>query len=193
MSDAEGSDEEFETEEGGEGGHASGGNFITDASPPTAISISEFEPSEQEFLNRLQEAHPSATPVKEHGNEILVWMGEYDLSEYAPNFDQDTAEVYMLIPNSFPNCDPHWILTAPALTVNDQSPDVAMDANTFTADHGSHGEKVEIMLEVSEDHETGRAWSWRWSNADLEPEEVDDIKRAPVMVDSQLNHMEQRQ
>lgn len=172
---------------------ASGGNNkITDASLSNTLSISDFEPSEQKFLRHLREEHPPATPVKNHGNEVLIWMGEYRLTEFTPDYDQNTAEVYMLIPKSFPNCDPHWIITAPALTVGNQDPDTAMEANTFTQDDNNHASKAKLAIDISEKYESGRAWSWRWSHTNLEPSEVTHIARAPMMVDSQLNQTEQR-
>lgn len=192
MSDADETDE-GDRDRGSSDVEAFGGNRITDATPSTTVSISAFSPSEQQFLRLLQEEHPWAVPIKDHGNWVLVWMGEYRLDEFEPAFDQETAEVYMLIPKSFPNCDPHWIITAPALTVNGNAPDSEIEANTFSADHGSHGEKAQLAINVSNKHDTARAWSWRWSNANLKPENVEDIARAPIMVDSQLNQTERRQ
>lgn len=177
----------------GTSGRSSVGNIITDTPPPRNEPISTFEPKEQKWLAILEKEHKPAAPVKREGNEILVWMGEYRLQGYVPNYDQDTAEVYMLIPKSFPNCDPHWIITAPALSVGTEAPDTAMGANTFLQDHGTHGDKAKLAIEVSEKHDSARAWSWRWANAGHEPDTMEDIARAPLMVDSQLNQMERRQ
>ncbi|WP_254522846.1 hypothetical protein [Natrinema caseinilyticum] len=176
---------------GDAGARTSGGNHIAttdDPEPPAAIDESELKPDFQTGLTALRDRDrcQEARPVKRRGNDVLVWLGVFDLTDCTPDYDQSRAEGYFLLSEDFPQDDPHWFITTPALTVNGRDVGDHCDRNTFRDPDQNHGDKVSLVLEVS-DADTALAWSWRWSHMDLEPDDPADMSRAVLAAESALN------
>jgi hypothetical protein len=154
--------------------------------PPAGLDEAQLKPDFRDGLAALRERRPEATPVSTRGNDVLVWLGRFNLTERPPDYDQSQTEGYYLLSEDFPHDDPHWFLTAPALTIDGDDIDAVSDRNTFDATHDKHGAKVERVAEVS-DKETARAWSWRWSHMNLDSSTPEDMAWAVLAAESALN------
>lgn len=162
-----------------------GGNKNGTASAPTSVDESGLPSDFTDGLEALRENHEPVVPVKERGNDVLLWFGEWDLTDATREYDQDTCEAYMLIDSGFPNGDPHWIITTPAVTVNGNKAGDLPGRSVFTKGHNSHSDKVELICGVAEE-DSALAFSWRWSNVDMSPTEPEHLSRAVTMIESCL-------
>ncbi|AEH39285.1 hypothetical protein [Halopiger xanaduensis] len=172
------------TEVGDGGGH--GGNYNKSCPlPPATVPDEDLDDDFQGAMHALQRErdseHGQPTVVETYGNQALIWLGEYELHAYSERWDDPTAELYILVDQSFDGSDPHWMMMTPAVTVDDQDAGVIQCRNTFTKPSDSHYDKVEKVLEVA-DEESAIAFSWRWSKMNRQPEQMRDLADAHSIV-----------
>lgn len=162
--------------------HGHGGNYNESCPlPPDTVSDGELNKPFQGAMLALQRKRDQATVVDTDGNKALIWLGEYELHAYSERWDDPTAELYILVDQSFDGSDPHWVMMAPAVTVDGQDASDIQGRNAFDNPGDTHYDKVEKVLDVA-DEETGVAFSWRWSKMDRQPERLRDLANAHSIV-----------
>jgi len=168
-----------------QGDATTGGNKNGMASAPTSMDETNLPSDFQDGLEAVRERYTPVVPITTRGNDVLLSFSEWDLEGANRNYDQDTCEAYMLVDSGFPSCDPHWIITTPAVTVNGNQVGQFPDRSVFTKEHSSHGDKAEfVRKEVNA--KSALAFSWRWSKVDMTPTEPEHLKWAPTMIESAL-------
>jgi len=167
-------------------GDGHGGNYNESCPlPPATIPDDYLDESFRGAMLALQRKREQATVVDIHGNQALIWLGGYDLHAYSERWDHPTAELYILVDQSFDGSDPHWVMMAPAVTVDGRDAGDIPCRNAFANPGDSHYDKVEKVLEVA-DEESGLAFSWRWSKMDRQPERMRDLADAHSIVEHLL-------
>lgn len=166
-------------------GDGHGGNYRSRPTPPPTVSNEELDDTFQGAMYALKREREQATVVDTKGNEALIWLGEYDLHEYNKRWDESTAELYILVDQQFVNSDPHWVMMAPAVTVDSNEPGQIPSRNTFTEPQGNHGDTVQMVTQVA-DEDSAIAFSWRWSNMNRQPDSARDLADAHGLVEHLL-------
>jgi hypothetical protein len=166
-------------------GDGHGGNFESCPMPPKTVPNEELDSTFQGAMYALKREREQATVVDIQGNEVLIWLGQYDLHEYNERWDDPTAELYILVDQQFANSDPHWVMMVPAVTVDGNEPGKVPSRNTFTDADGNHGDKVEMVTEAAEE-DSAIAFSWRWSNMNRQPDSARDLSDAHGLVEHLL-------
>lgn len=159
-----------------------GGNNDTCPSPPATVPQDDLDDEFQGAMYVLQQEREQATVVDTDGNEALIWLGEYDLHEYSERWDDPSAELYILVDQSFAGSDPHWVMMAPAVTVDGNEPGDIPCRNVYPYRNGSHQDKVDWVTEVA-GADSAMAFSWRWSKMDRQPENARDLADAHGLVE----------
>ncbi|MDQ2051680.1 hypothetical protein RBH26_14465 [Natronolimnohabitans sp. A-GB9] len=172
------------TEVGDGDGH--GGNYNKSCPlPPATVPDENLDDDFQGAMHALQRErdseHGQPTVAETYGNQALIWLGEYELHAYSERWDDPTADLYILVDQSFDGSDPHWVMMTPSVTVDDQDAGDIQCRNAFTKPGDSHYDKVEKVLEVA-DEESAIAFSWRWSNMNRQPERMRDLADAHSIV-----------
>lgn len=163
------------------GGHFSDSNPL----PPATVAEEELDDDFQGAVRALQRERDSSkgqpTVVDTDGNQALIWLGEYDLHKYSERWDEPTAEIYILVDQSFDESDPHWVIMAPAVTVDGQEVGEIGCRNTHAQPGGNHYDKAEMVLDVA-DEDSAIPFSWRWSSMNRQPERMRDLANAHSIV-----------
>ncbi|MFC7043931.1 hypothetical protein [Halonotius sp. GCM10025705] len=167
-------------------GDGHGGNYNESTpTPPAKVADEKLDGDFQGAVRALQRkrdsSHGQPTVVDTHGNQALIWLGEYDLHAYSERWDEPTAEIYVLVDQSFDESDPHWVIMAPAVTVDGRADGEIGCRNAFAEPDEGHYDKVEMVLDVSEE-DSGIAFSWRWSSMNRQPERMRDLANAHSIV-----------
>lgn len=165
-------------------GDGHGGNYESRPTPPTVPS-DDLADTFQGAMYALKQERKQATVVDTDGNEALIWLGEYDLHEYNERWDDPSAELYILVDQQFAGSDPHWVMMAPTVTVDDRESGDIPSRNVYPDRNDSHQDKVDWVTEVA-DEGTAIAFSWRWSNMNREPESPRDLTDAHGLVEHLL-------
>ncbi|CDK40679.1 MULTISPECIES: hypothetical protein [unclassified Halorubrum] len=172
------------TEAGDSDGY--GGNYnetcpIPPATVPDERLDDDFKGAVHALRRERDSTHGQPTVVDTDGNQALIWLGEYDLHTYCERWDDSSAELYILVDQSFDGSDPHWVIMAPAVTVDGQDVGDIQCRSTFADPNGSHYDKVEKVLEVA-DEDSGIAFSWRWAKMNRQPTRMRDLADAHTLV-----------
>ena len=154
-------------------------------SPPTAVPDSDLEDTFQGAMYALRSEREQATVVDTDGNEALIWLGQYHLHEYSERWDKATAELYVLVDQNFAGSDPHWVMMAPAVTVDGNGIGVIECRHTYLKDSRNHSDKVQKVLDVS-GADDAVAFSWRWSKMNRQPSSARDLQKAHRLVEHLL-------
>ena len=182
-----GTDQDMDPASAGSDG---GNNNKSDPSPPASMDLSKLKEKFQGAVAMLQRERPQATVVKDPvdvqdnddpENSVLIWLGEFNLQKQSERWDNTTAEIYIIVDQSFDRSDPHWVLMAPAVTVDGQDANNISERNAMSPEHEAHGEKAELAIKHS-DENSALAFSWRWSKMGEQPEEYRDLVKAPQLV-----------
>jgi hypothetical protein len=155
-------------------------NDNIDPTPP-AESDTNLRGPFQDALDALQRERPETTVVDRNGNDVLLWLGEYVLTEYSEDWDQNTAEMYILVDENFEHSDPHWVIATPALSVNGRNAGNIPNRHAHMKS-SRHGDKVQMVTNVAET-DSAVAFSWRWSNMNRAPETPEDLGQAHQLVE----------
>jgi len=167
-------------------GDGHGGNYKKSCPlPPATVPEDSLDDDFQGAMHALRRerdnSHGQPTVVDTDGNQALIWLGEYNLHAYSERWDDSTTELYLLVDQSFDESDPHWVMMAPAVTVDGQDPGDIQCRNAFADPNGSHHDKVKKTLKVA-DEDSAIAFSWRWSNMDRQPTRMRDLADAHSIV-----------
>lgn len=153
--------------------------------PPATVPDDDLDDDFQGAMHALRRERNNdrgrPTVVETYGNEALIWLGEYDLQAYSERWDDPTAELYVLVDQSFDGSDPHWVMMAPAVTVDGEDARDIQCRNAFSEPGDSHYDKAEKVMEVA-DEDTAVSFSWRWSKMNRQPERMRDLADAHSIV-----------
>lgn len=165
----------------GHGGNSNNSCPLPPATVPDDSLDDDFRGAMHALKRERDSTHGQPTVVDTDGNQALIWLGEYNLHAYSERWDDPTAELYVLVDQSFAGSDPHWVIMAPAVTVDGQDAGDIQCRSTFANPDGSHYDKVEKVLNVA-DEDSGIAFSWSWSNMNRQPERMRDLANAHGLV-----------
>lgn len=167
------------------------GNYKPRPSPADTVPDEDLDDTFQGAMYALKREREQATVVDTHGNEALIWLGEYHLHEYSERWEHPTAQLYILVDQDFAGSDPHWVMMAPAVTVDGNDVGQIDCRNTFVDPNDSHGDKVQMVLDIA-DADSAMAFSWRWSNMNRQPDSARDLENAHRIVEHLLRLSEPR-
>lgn len=165
----------------GHGGNSNKSCPLPPATVPDDSLDDDFQGAMHALKRERDSTHGQPTVVETYGNEALVWLGEYDLQAYSERWDDPTAELYVLVDQSFDGSDPHWVMMAPAVTVDGEDARDIQCRNAFSEPGDSHYDKAEKVMEVA-DEDTAVSFSWRWSKMNRQPERMRDLADAHSIV-----------
>lgn len=173
------------------GGDGHGGNKETRPSPPNTVPDEELDEKFLGAMYALKREREQATVVDTDGNMALIWLGEYHLYEYSERWDDPKTQMYILVDQDIAGSDPHWVMMAPAVSVDGNEPGVIDCRNTYPDDNDNHQDKVQMVLDVAE-VEDAIAFSWRWSHMNRQPERARDLADAHTLIEHLLRLDESR-
>jgi hypothetical protein len=183
-----------ENNEGPEAGDdgSTRGNCNTDPSPPRTVPLGDLPPDFQKAMVALKRATDGETAVvKDRGNDVIVWLGEYDLHDYSEKWDEETAELYILVDKSFAHSDPHWVMMSPAVTVDGRDVGNIPSRNVHTTEGDAHSDKARMLTELP-GVDSAIAFSWKWVNMNRKPDSHEDLADAAPLVEFLLTLEEDR-
>jgi hypothetical protein len=180
------------TEEDSEGGDAGpdGGNSKTSTPVrPPSMDRSTLKKKFQGALARLERTHDKdvvAVDVDDDdnvlGNNVLLWLGTFDLHEYSDRWDEPTTDLYQMVDESLPGSDPHWTIMAPAVSVDGGTSAWNLGVrNGKSPTDNAHGPKAAMVRDIA-GTESAVAFSWRWSHMDEAPDEYRDLTKTSDIV-----------